>query len=71
MAMDKDTLGALMTTKVQAIPGLTITDAVALTAYHKALADALITHMIAVGEVLPGTLKDSTNVLITGKGMMQ
>lgn len=66
MAMDKDTLGALIVSKLKAADP-TEDEEIALPKWT-AVADAIITHILAAAAVQPGTFKDSTNAPITGTG---
>lgn len=75
MALSKTVLGALMSTKVQAIPGITITSVSELEAYLNAIADAVVTHVtgaavVTVTTSTPGATAGPATLPGTGTGVV-
>lgn len=67
MALDKAALSALMVAKIQAIPGVNITQVAELQAFCDALADAVVTHITGAAVVNPGTFAAGVDA-VTGQG---
>lgn len=52
MTLSKSVLGALMKTKIMAIPGANITSETELQSFCDAMADAVVTHIVSAAVVI-------------------
>jgi hypothetical protein len=73
MALDKDVLGALMKSKLEALtnfPSPSKSPVIPDDRVLKALADAIVTHITSAGVVQPGTFSNGFGP-ITGQGVIE